>query len=534
MNAWQQKTRVVWARTGAGLMALGMSLALFSCGNNSKEEAMRSAGKADMDETRKILHSRLGGSWYSGDPKELRNELDGYMAAVTAKPLPAVCALITPHAGYAYSGAVAAHAYKAAQGRTYKRIVVLGPSHRVSMPNLAGLPDATHLATVLGEVPLDQEFMAALLKHACFRVIPQAHAGEHSVEIQVPLLQTAFRGFQLVPIVVGQLDAAGARQVGAALRGLVDDQTLVVVSTDFTHFGARFDYLPFRNDVAANLEKLDLGAFEFVKSKDLAGFEAYVDRTGATICGRCPVAVLLAMLPDHAQVHLLRYATSGGLTGDYENSVSYVAAAVTGQWTGRVDAAAAPVTEPAAAADPQLTATDQEQLLKLARGTLEYYMAHRKRPQPQDLGIALTPGMQRTMGAFVTLKAQGQLRGCIGEIFPRRPLYEAVMDHALNSALNDTRFMPVPAGEVKDLEFEISALHPPHPVAAYQEIEIGRHGVVLSKRGRSAVFLPQVAPEQGWGVEETLTHLAMKAGLPPDAWKEGCEFEVFEATVFHE
>jgi AmmeMemoRadiSam system protein A len=142
--------------------------------------------------------------------------------------------------------------------------------------------------------------------------------------------------------------------------------------------------------------------------------------------------------------------------------------------------------------------------------------------------------MKEVMGAFVTLHRSGRLRGCIGEIFPRRELYKAVMDHAINAGVNDRRFSRVQAHELPELDFEISALSPPRAVDSYKDIVIGKHGIVVRKRGRQAVYLPQVAPEQGWNVEETLTHLSQKAGLPGDAWKSDCDFLVFEATVFGE
>ena len=148
--------------------------------------------------------------------------------------------------------------------------------------------------------------------------------------------------------------------------------------------------------------------------------------------------------------------------------------------------------------------------------------------------MAATPAMQEVMGAFVTLHKHGQLRGCIGEIFPRRPLMEAVADQAVNAAFKDPRFPKLREDELELIDLEISALTAPRTVAGYRDIELGKHGIVLYKGGRSAVFLPQVAPEQGWDLETTLTHLSMKAGLGPDDWKNGCEFQVFEAIVFSE
>ncbi len=180
----------------------------------------------------------------------------------------------------------------------------------------------------------------------------------------------------------------------------------------------------------------------------------------------------------------------------------------------------------------ELSQKDKDLLKKLARAAIEYRLKHMKDPTPSDLNIEITPAMKEKMGAFVTLKKRGVLRGCIGEIFPTRPLYKAVTAQAVNSAFRDPRFPPLSADELDDVHIEISALTQPKPVSSYNEIIIGKHGIVLEKYGRSAVFLPQVAPEQGWDLEQTLTHLSLKAGLPPDAWREDANFLVFEAIVF--
>jgi AmmeMemoRadiSam system protein A len=183
----------------------------------------------------------------------------------------------------------------------------------------------------------------------------------------------------------------------------------------------------------------------------------------------------------------------------------------------------------------ELTDSDRRALLKLARGTIAAALAGRPPAKPEDAGAAATPAMRQVMGGFVTLTIAGDLRGCIGEIFPRRPLVEVVREHAINAAFEDPRFPPLTAAELPQIRIEISALTPPEPVASWEEIEIGRHGMVLQLGSRSAVFLPQVAPEQGWDRETTLTHLALKAGLRPDAWRDPrARFTVFEAVVFHE
>lgn len=173
-------------------------------------------------------------------------------------------------------------------------------------------------------------------------------------------------------------------------------------------------------------------------------------------------------------------------------------------------------------------------LLQLAVRTLAYAVRTGREPELQAL--SLTPpaaAVTRPMGAFVTLKRNRALRGCIGEILPRRPLWQAVKAQTLNAALRDDRFAPVSPSELTQLTIEISALTPPRPVDQVDAIALGRHGIILSFGGRMAVFLPQVAPEQGWTLTETLSQLARKAGLPADAWRErDARLEVFEAMIF--
>jgi AmmeMemoRadiSam system protein A len=182
----------------------------------------------------------------------------------------------------------------------------------------------------------------------------------------------------------------------------------------------------------------------------------------------------------------------------------------------------------------KLTDKDQRVLLQLARATLTQYLEHRRKASPGELGLELPKHLQVRAGAFVSLHKRGQLRGCIGEILPERALCEVVQDHALNAGLRDPRFRPVQPDEMGDIEFEISVLTPPERISSWEEIEVGTDGVVMYKDGRHAVFLPQVATEQGWDVEEMLTHLSMKAGLSPDDWKRGAQFEIFQAIVFGE
>jgi len=480
---------------------------------------------------KRVFESPLAGNWYPADPAELSTMINDNLAQVNEPELQNVMALIQPHAGYRYSGKVAAYGIKEIAGKTIRRVIIFGPSHSQPMNNCLSIPPATHIKTVLGEVELDREFIDKMMKYSFCKYIPDAHISEHSVDIQIPMLQIALKNFKVVPVVTGRLDEQTIQQIVAAITPLLDDKTLVIASSDFTHYGPSFDYEPFPLDFQTGdrLNKLDHGAIEKIVAINESGFSEYVRKTGATICGQEPIRVLLSLLPEGSKGYLLKYDTSGRITGNYANSVSYTSIAFTGSWK--------PAQVQVRTADaklPELKDSDKKSLLQIARKTAEYAVAGKTVPDPDELGINISTAMKQKMGVFVTLHKQGQLRGCIGEIPPRRPLYQAVSAQAVNSSLNDWRFSPVNTSELKDIDIEISALTPPVKINSYKDIVIGRDGVVLSKNGRSAVFLPQVATEQGWNLAEMLSNLAEKAGLDADAWKSGAEFQTFQAIVFGE
>lgn len=476
---------------------------------------------------KKVIDSPIAGSWYTDDPVALRREIEGYLAradtaAADAVPGP-VAGLVSPHAGYRYSGAVAAYGYRTLRGQKVRRVVVMGPSHRVPFAGLA-IPDATHWRTPLGEVPIDVEAVKRLADTKEFAYRPEAFRLEHSVDIQVPFLQVVAPGASIVPIVVGRLDGATAERAGKALRTVVDDATVVVASSDFTHYGDRFDYRPFPLAQAEkSLSEYADRAWEAIGRLDAAAFAAHLDRTGDTICGAAPIQVLMAALPRRAAGVKLRFDMSGRQEGDYSNSVSYLSAAFklpppTGKFINH----------------PILPEADQRFLLGLARETLRKHLAGRPLPDPVREGRAVSDLLRKEFGVFVTLKKHGDLRGCIGSIFPAEPLVEGVVRNAVNAASHDPRFRPMTAEEEPEVEIEISVLTPPVRVAGPEDILVGRDGVVLGKGGSRAVFLPQVAPEQGWDLATMLSHLSLKAGLPGNAWKSGAEFQVFQAHVFSE
>jgi AmmeMemoRadiSam system protein B/AmmeMemoRadiSam system protein A len=493
----------------------------------------------------RIRESALAGGWYPADPAQLQREVDTYLAgAEVATPQAPIRALIAPHAGYAYSGPTAGAVFSLVKGRSYKRVLVLAPSHYGKFRGLAVAEvDAFH--TPLGDVPVDLESVQALRSSPLVRADADVHAPEHSIEIELPLLQRALQpGWHLVPVLVGGLDAQDYQIAADLLRPLADDATLVVVSSDFTHYGYRFNYLPFPPDslVEGRIRTLDDGAISQIQTKDAEGFLGYHDETGITICGFRPIGILLRMLGPGAEVHRIAYGTSGDLTGDWGNSVSYVGMAVTGLQPlsaggGAIDEGATPerAKEPEPAAGEPMTEADLRLLHRLAILALEAAVLGPSTERDEQVGQAidaLPARLREPAGVFVTLKRQGALRGCIGYIEPREPLYRAVLANGDNAARHDPRFPPVQASELEELDVEVSVLTPPRPIASWEEFRVREDGIVLSKDGRRAVFLPEVAAERGWTKEETLAHLAVKAGLLADDWRDGASFSVFTSTKY--
>ena len=472
------------------------------------------------------LESTISGTWYPGTEREIRALARKWETSCgEASPGDAPNVLILPHAGWAYSGETAWTAVRTVQGAKFRRVVVLAPSHRAWIENRLVAPESDAVSTPLGEIKVDRDWLDRLALVAPVSRNSRIHSAEHSTQIEYPLLQLALgTDFSIVPLIMG---AFGQDQMGMcarALARLMDAETLLVISSDFTHYGDDFSYTPFGKrggaDVRSKVAASDDEAFSLIAKGDADSFAAFIKRTGATICGHVPIELALRAFPRGASIVRRKYATSSDESGDYSRFVCYVAATGCVKWQGNGNSG--------------LSADDRAYLLRVARASMEQAVRSRNSPLavPQD-----APKSTRAkMGAFVTLnnKASGALRGCIGEIMPMRPLVEAVAARAVDSALRDPRFSPVSERELGGLRVEVSALTPPKRVASWRDIVLGRDGITLEKNGCFAVFLPQVAPEQGWDLPTTLSYLSQKAGLPSDAWRNGATFETFQAEVFHE
>jgi AmmeMemoRadiSam system protein B/AmmeMemoRadiSam system protein A len=475
-----------------------------------------------------VRPAAVAGSWYPGNKAQLGTYVDGLLNGENhaGGTQGQIRALISPHAGYRYSGAVAGAGYRLVRGRKFSRVLLLGPSHHARFHGLS-IAAVTHYETPLGRIPLDLNAIRQLRASSLVTADLAAHREEHSLEMQLPFLQRALQpGWQLVPVLVGQLLQGDYPAAAELLRPLLDDNTLVVVSSDFTHYGPRFGYQPFpdNEDTPARLEALDSGSLGYILDKKPQGFLDYKNRTGTTICGYQPIALLLHLLPADSEGELVTYATSGQLTGDFENSVSYLSIVFR------------TLVNDATMADPvELSDKDMHLLHKLASTAVEIAARHQDEVTMQylmKLEKDIPPELEVPAAVFVTLMKSGQLRGCIGSGRPVYPLYQAVVSSGIHAASSDHRFTPVRPDELEDMDIEVSVMTNPESVDSYLDFVLGEEGVILEKDGHTALFLPEVPVKYNWNREQTLNQLALKAGLPEEAWKQGASFKIFRTRKF--
>ena len=495
----------------------------------------------------------VAGMFYPGLSSQLTTMIESMVdeskrkkAGLKDIPPGRVLALVSPHAGYRYSGPTAALGFEMLSGQKVKRVIVLGVRHR-GYPAGLTIEDVDAYKTPLGTVPLD-DLAKELMKKPLFATAPD---DDHSLEVQLPLLQKQLGDFTLVPIIVGQTSDAKMAEAGALLgKALSDESTIIIASGDFTHYGPRFGYSPFGHpeNLPARIRGLDMGAVDEIVALDPESFGAYLNKTGATICGGQTIKLMLYAIRSIPGIKgsLLEYTTSGELTGDWSNSVSYVSLAFfgrAGQGEKRSENEGSKqvmeTQQDEYILQDEFTLTDQQKkvLLGIARRTLDSHIRDGKVPE-----VAVDdPLLNQKCGAFVTLHGgkmgPGNLRGCIGYIEGIKPLVETIRDMAVSASTRDHRFPPVTSSELDTIDIEISVLTPLKRETNPENIVMGKHGVIV-RQGyrRQGVFLPQVATETGWDREEFMANLCShKAGLPPDAWKnQETEIFTFTAIVFGE
>ncbi len=503
-----------------GFIAAVITCSAFICTPTPRTYSMALMRQKDngAQDQGKVRSCRGAGMWFPASPGELRRTVDGFLAVDTpAIPEPPI-ALIVPHAGYTYSGPVAGKAYATLKGHPIKRVILLGVSHRARLRGASVLRVDAY-ETPLGRIPADPNVRDALLACSMVTEQPAAHEREHSVENQLPMLQCVLEDFQMVEVLVGDMTGEQRSQLAEVLRGLMDSETLIVVSTDFTHYGADFMYVPFRERVEDNLRLLNEMAIREILQVDVPGWDACLDETQDTICGRDAVGLLLQVLQpwDDARGMRVAYDTSGRMTGDWNTSVTYASVVF---WREKGD----------------LSQVEREVLLRLARDTVTAYLANRRLPEVDEEAYELTPRLRAPGAAFVTLRNQQQLRGCIGHVVAVTPLYQSVVENAYQACL-DPRFTnnPVTSQEAPELSIEISVLTPLRRLLEPEKVQVGRDGLMMIRGRAQGLLLPQVPVEQGWSRDEFLAQTCLKAGLPLDAWRDTqTEIYRFSAQVFSE
>ena len=466
-------------------------------------DSPRTEPAAQAQPTGKVHPCAGAGRWFPGDADALAKAVDGYLnvpkPAIDEAPL----ALIVPHAGYRFSGACAGHAYAAIKGRAYHRVILIGLSHQRPLRK-ASVRRVDAYETPLGRVPVDLAACDALLASPVVTEQPACHQQEWSCENQLPFLQRALDEFRMVELLVGDLTDAERAGLAETLRPLLDGKTLLAVSSDFTHFGPNYRYMPFTKNVRQNLRRLNAEAVGALCRCDLQAWQRHLAETRDTICGRNGIGLFLKTVEPFRDVRAARLAMamSGEMTGDWTNSVTYDAMVF---WRSQAG----------------LTAAEQQALLGLARKAVTHFLKTGNTLEVDEGDAALTPALKARRAAFVTLKNGGRLRGCIGHIQGVEPLYRSVIRNACN-ACQDYRFRadPITKEEAGDLTIEISALSPTSPVEDVRHIVIGRDGLIMERGRRRGVFLPQVPIEQGWDLVDYLINLCGKAGLPTGAWRD--------------
>jgi hypothetical protein len=482
------------------------------------------------------------GRFYEGNPQVLSHEVDSLLAQhANDGSYDNVAALIVPHAGYYFSGNVAASAYMSLDTtKHYKRIFLLGPSHHEWLDGASVNTEADYYATPLGQVKVDHETAVLLTNtnstnddlntdrtdkadlstntnstndtNRVFFYRPEAHDREHCLEVQLPFLQRVFTKEvpPIVPIIISTNDFQKLQRIAEALKPYFTDENLFIVSSDFSHY-------PSYGDACA----VDAKTGKAIESGDVEQFIATIQanaRSGirnlaTSACGELAIVTLMLMMDSQYQVKHLLYQNSGDIDDhDPTRVVGYHSFAILrGEEKG-------------------FSLTDEEKTLlkKIAYESIRDSLDGK----PIINFKVQSSKFKEKCGAFVSLHKQGRLRGCIGHFGEDVPLYEIVAEMARAAAFEDPRFLPVTRDELDELDIEISVLTPMRRIQSLDEFQLHRHGIYIKKGYRSGTFLPQVADEVNWTKEEFVGHCSQdKAGLGWDGWRDA-ELYVYEAIVF--
>ncbi|MEW5796564.1 MAG: AmmeMemoRadiSam system protein B [Candidatus Zixiibacteriota bacterium] len=473
----------------------------------------------------------VAGQFYPGEAGALVKTIAGFFstakkASLSGRPL----ALIAPHAGYPYSGKVAATAYKLLEGEAYDTVVIVSPSHMVFFKG-SSVYVGDGYETPLGTVETDKELAQRIASiHPLVYASAQGHAtgatrGEHSLEVHLPFLQVALGRFKMVGIVMGEQEEESIKALGEVLASALKERNcLMVASTDLSHFHSQKE---------AN--QLDGAVRKAIEAYDPDKLMRVLARGDGEACGGGPVAAVMtaAKRLGSRELKFLEYATSGETTGDFSEVVGYLSAVmVMGEKAQDVIAdkqrvAAVMGAMAAKRPDARLTDDAKVELRRTAREAIAARLDGREyAPEPNE-------ALEQKRGAFVTLGIDGRMRGHGGHVGAREPLYELIPKIALAAAFEDPTAEPLTSDEFARVEIEIAVLTPLERVKDFSEIKIGRDGLMVRLDMHSGLFMPQAAVENGWTVREFLEQTCLKASLPRESYKDKfAEVYRFSAEVF--
>jgi AmmeMemoRadiSam system protein B/AmmeMemoRadiSam system protein A len=456
----------------------------------------------------RIRPPAVAGQFYTADPAGLRDEVAGFIGGGEPLDQPARI-IVSPHAGYLFSGPVAGKSY-AAVSRSVRRVLLIGPAHRVFFEGVS-IPDVDGYRTPLGVASVDTAAVQQLRESPLVRAEPRAHQQEHCLEVQLPFLQVALDSFVFIPILCGKVRPAAVAEL---LMPLIDSQTLVVASSDFSHY--------LSHDQARGRDSLSI---EAVLRGDM---HETIDA-----CGETPIKAAMLLARSLGCTPALLDARTSYDTAPMYGSESRVVGYASIVFTPESGSGGEKISRAREAAEPLTwSAAERKLLLHLARSSLEH--AIRNEPLPAPDPDTLPRQCRENLGCFVTLKIGAHLRGCIGYLEGIKPLYQAVIENARNAGMSDPRFPAVRADELEKIRIEISVLTTPHkltvngPEELLASLSPGRDGLILRKGHNQATFLPQVW-EQLPSKTAFLEHLSMKAGLGKDGWRDASYRRYFAA-----
>lgn len=490
------------------ILTLIAAITMMSCNGQIPTPVVRPATQANR--------------FYTGDPHALGTEVDSFLARHNGRSqFDNLAAVIVPHAGYYYSGNVAASAYRSIPAKTYKRIFLLGPSHHEWLDGASVNTEADYYATPLGNVKVDHETAIKLTTNytdstnCVFTYRPEAHDREHCLEVQLPFLQRLFTKEvpPIVPIIISTNDFQKLKQMAEKLKPFFNEDNLFVISSDFSHYLTYDDAC----EVDARTGKaIESGSVEKFISAIEKNARSSKRNLATSACGQFAIITLMLMLNNSYEVKHLLYQNSGDISDDRDRVVGYHAFAFLRK-------------------DPSLSSfslsdDDKHQLKSIALTSIRDSLDGRN-IRPFSLHTPHSPLLEKC-GAFVSLHKHGRLRGCIGHFGEDVPLHEIVASMARAAAFEDPRFSPVTCDELNDLDIEISVLTPMRRIQSLDEFELHRHGIYIRKGYHSGTFLPQVADEVNWTKEEFVAHCSQdKAGLGWNGWRDA-ELYIYEAIVF--